>query len=1060
MQQHPQQQPATAPRPPGMQYAPRPQFNAAAPRGPGGGFNPLQPPRGSNFPPPPPQNFAPPGNNSNMGFKPANGIPPPNFSLQTPTQVVRPPPSSAPLLRGGGGGGAPPPRSVAAYPPQQQPPPRSQPQNFPQPPRMPTAQPAVLPPGPPGGGGLAPLQLPQQFAAPRGNLSSFPRPGSPMNQPPFPRPGSPMNQPPPPRPNSPMNQQPPRGFNPGPARGPVMVNPPPFRSGLAPPPTASFQPPPSSARSQPFAAGPPRPGSQFQQPPLLPQPSAVAPPPPRLSQQQQQPGQTAQPPSNRPNLDFPPTPVHINSMHYDLPKDSQPFVCGDVGNASYRYMRPTCRYIPTASSKLSELKLPLAILAQPFADPTAPEEHVAVSEWNNESGPVRCSRCRGYINCFAEIGRDNAKWECALCQHVNDLQVNYRGFAQSGNCAELKYGSVEFQVNESFFSANQPAPQLDLLFLVDANQASLRSGLFSYSLHSLAGKIKQCQFPPHARIAIVTYDEVGIHFYLPNVTTNAAALPPSSSSPPPRVLVCGDVDEGFSPLPSDAIMLSPTVQTKQLDELVQFVSGRFTLDPLQANSGSIGGAALASAVSCLKLGGGGRIVWLSAQLPIRGQGKLVERELPAIVGHADKEQQLYVANAEETFYNLTATACLQHNICLDVLACGPQFMDLATLVQITSTTGGTLDRIPGFAASNPLHRQQLDLHLSKLVLGTRAMGINLKARVSTGLTVKRLLGHGFADEQSFKIAVMSNEYCLGIELEHDGTKLNESQRVICQLAVLFTSPQGQRRLRVHNFALTAREQVSPRQFDQVSVANLWGKMSCLALAEKTVTKTREGLIKRLAMGLENGEVRNTLVTYCNSLLKSPALLVNKPLDQRLVREPFAFADARILSRFRLLEMSNDRFQQAMYPTVLDLSNPTSDPIRIPCGSECVKSEGIYLMFDGTRELDVFVGNRANPELVEAYFGASALTANRAVVCCALADRKTLPSQNLLRLCRLLLDGEPITSIRVNFAMHAEFFNEAKQMFPKLMEDKIYTEQALAGFMSYVNQMAVSAKNGG
>lgn len=832
------------------------------------------------------------------------------------------------------------------------------------------------------------------------------------------------------------------------------MTPPVFRAA-GPAPISSFQPPPS----QPFApGGAPRPGPPFQQPP-----SAMAPPPPRPSQfphqQQQQPGQPAQqPPSNRPNLDFPPTTVHINSVHHDLPRDSQPFVCGDVGNASYRYMRPTCRYIPTTSSKLGELKLPLAILAQPFADPAAPEEAVAVSEWNNESGPVRCSRCRGYINCFAEIGRDNAKWECALCQHVNDLQVNYRGFAQSGNCAELKHGSVEFQVNESFFSANQPAPRLDLLFLVDASQASLRSGLFSYSLHSLASKIKQAQFPPPARMAIVTYDEVGIHFYLPSVApTNAAN---AAAAPPPRVLVCGDVDEGFSPLPSDAIMLSPIAQAKQLDELVQFVSGRFAIDPLQANSGSIGGAALASAVSCLKLGGGGRIVWLSAQLPIRGQGKLVERELPAVCGHADKEQLLYVANAEETFYNLTATACLQHNICLDVLACGPQFMDLATLVQITSTTGGTLDRIPGFAASNPLHRQQLDLHLGKLVLGARALGINLKARVSTGLTVKRLLGHGFADEQSFKIAVMSNEYCLGIELEHDGTKLNESQRVICQLAVLFISPQGQRRLRVHNFALTAREQVSPRQFDQVSVANVWGKMSCLALAEKTVTKTREGLIKRLAMGLENGEVRNTLVTYCNSLLKSPALLVNKPLDQRLVREPFAFADARILSRFRLLEMSNDRFQQAMYPTVLDLSNPASEPVRIPCGSECVKSEGIYLLFDGTRELDVFVGNRANPELVEAYFGASALAANRAVVCCALADRKTLPSQNLLRLCRLLVGGEPITSIRVNFAMHAEFFNEAKQMFPKLMEDKIYTEQALAGFMSYVNQMAVSAKNGG
>jgi hypothetical protein len=68
-----------------------------------------------------------------------------------------------------------------------------------------------------------------------------------------------------------------------------------------------------------------------------------------------------------------------------------------------------------------------------------------------------------------------------------------------------------------------------------------------------------------------------------------------------------------------------------------------------------------------------------------------------------------------------------------------------------------------------------------------------------------------------------------------------------------------------------------------------------------------------------------------------------------------------------------------------------------------------------------------------------------MVVCTVQERNNPASKHLIA----ALGGIPV--VRVNFAAHANFFQEAKPLFVKLVEDKMFTEQSLVGFQALVSQ---------
>ena len=65
--------------------------------------------------------------------------------------------------------------------------------------------------------------------------------------------------------------------------------------------------------------------------------------------------------------------------------------------------------------------MPLAAVLQPFAD-VGPRESAVPFVECGEEGPVRCGRCRGYINPFARFMDGSSGWSCNLCGMANSTR--------------------------------------------------------------------------------------------------------------------------------------------------------------------------------------------------------------------------------------------------------------------------------------------------------------------------------------------------------------------------------------------------------------------------------------------------------------------------------------------------------------------------------------------------------------------------------------------------------------------------------------------------------------
>lgn len=120
-----------------------------------------------------------------------------------------------------------------------------------------------------------------------------------------------------------------------------------------------------------------------------------------------------------------------------------------AGNSLPRYLRPTLPVIPTNGQLLDTTALPFALLVQPFAQLRYDEAPVPlVSNWvsgesafaastatvpsgpeadasaggEEDAGPPRCEKCRGYINPWVRWVDGGRKWMCNLCGNNNNGQ--------------------------------------------------------------------------------------------------------------------------------------------------------------------------------------------------------------------------------------------------------------------------------------------------------------------------------------------------------------------------------------------------------------------------------------------------------------------------------------------------------------------------------------------------------------------------------------------------------------------------------------------------------------
>ncbi|KAJ1734799.1 COPII coat Sec23p-Sfb3p heterodimer component [Coemansia biformis] len=575
---------------------------------------------------------------------------------------------------------------------------------------------------------------------------------------------------------------------------------------------------------------------------------------------------------------------YSTALKSGVPLVSTNFTATDDGNSNPRFVRLTTYAVPHTEELLKASHMPLGMIVQPLADLVPTEEPVKLIDFGAE-GPIRCLRCKTYINPHMAFINGGKHFVCNICRHENNVPDDYfcnldmagRRLDQDTR-PELRNGTVEFVATKDFVT-HEPSPA-SFVFAIDVTWNAVQNGMVAQA----AAAIKDALYsgpglPPGARVAIITYDR-SVHFY---------SLLPSLDQA--QMLVVPDVNDIFVPI-NEGFAVDPAESRHVLEGLLDSLPAMFaqnrTAEPVLGAVVQVMHEALRSR--------GGKLLLFQTALPTFGPGSLRQRDDPKL-HNTDKERTLY--EPQTTFYRDWAVKLVEEGVSCSLYTFPSAYMDLATLSQLSTTTGGELYSYPGFSADRDGRRFAADLRSD--VQRTYGSNAVLRIRASDGLRVDEHYGNLFMrNHVDVELAGVSSDTAVGALLLHDG-KLDEKQDVYFQAALLYTTSDGQRRIRVHNLAVPCTTLIGNmfRGAEMDTSMNLIAKMA-VAEAQTAPLKTiREKLSDRCvqvltayrrncASGSPPGQLilpesYKLLPLYTLSLLKSPAFRggADVPIDQRL-----------------------------------------------------------------------------------------------------------------------------------------------------------------------------------
>jgi len=688
----------------------------------------------------------------------------------------------------------------------------------------------------------------------------------------------------------------------------------------------------------------------------------------------------------------------------EVPGALENFVAIDKGNCNPRFMSATTHRLPLNKEIAGKCGIPLGVRMQPFADQRCDRGELTIEAVDfGEDGPLRCSRCRGYINVFAKFVEYGRKWECNLCGVQNEVPRGYQcGTDTYGNRrdaadrAELSRGSVEFHVGKDMSGGVLREPII--VFTIDVSNYALTSGLLGVVVKTLKALLPSIPFPERTRVGIVTFHHA-LHFF-----------DLSAPSGQPTLAAVADVDEPFSPLPLTSWLPTLKDGLPALNALLDELPGMYT--PNTVRSGMSAGGAAVQAVLDGLADTGGSVIMICSTIPSVGLGKMKGREKQSYYG-TKAETELWRPRPPDSaapreggaFFSSVAKTCALKQVSVNILMASSFYTDLGTLGQLPLLTGGDLRFYDGFSGNRPSDCQRLYGDVQRMV--TRGGGLEavMKLRCSTGITPVFNGYHGpffraSPGSEELLFAAIDADKELALELEHDGTKLSEGKYVYLQLAILYTRRDGRRLIRVHNLSLKIADHL-PTIFRHASVGavvSLLTKRAAKDVLTKPLKDVREDITKRVVEVLykyrANVAVKSSsgqlilpeslklLAIYMNALFKSHAFAVNTPSEVR-VR-----ADVRASALFKLRAQASAVTLGFLYPRLLVLhplaegcgerkelpasgSQAPHSQVTLPVptwsSAEKLDGDGVYLLHDGQSIL-VHFGEHISKETAVLFLG--------------------------------------------------------------------------------------------
>jgi len=486
--------------------------------------------------------------------------------------------------------------------------------------------------------------------------------------------------------------------------------------------------------------------------------------------------------------------------------------------------------------------------------------------------------------------------------------------------------------------------------------------------------------PDGSRVAILTFDKV-LHFYNLTSTLDSA-----------QMLVVPDIDEPFVPI-SEGLLADPWDSRHVIEGLLDNLPSFFA-ESMVAEAAL--GAVVRGAQACLSTIGGQVNLFLST-IPTVGPGALKHREDSKLYG-TDKEKTLFLP--QDPFYRNAAEECAESGIGVNLFLFPSQYIDVASISQLSTVTGGDLFLHPRF---DPVRDEtKLKSQVQRTVLRETAYNATMRVRCSNGLRVQDHYGSFFQrNSTDLELGNIDADKAIGIRIKHDG-KLDERHEAYFQCAILYTTATGERRVRCHNLAVPVTSSLT-------NVFQYADLDSTVAYFAKEVTT--------LALSKPLKDVRNYMTEKCVKMLLSYRRNCARPASAGVLLLPESYklfplyalavnklkavkggnvtSDVRVYYMRILQALGVGQTMALLYPRMISLHNMADDdgfPIKLaqPDGSTIegarikapplmrlsylwMEQHGAYLIDNGDSCL-LWLGADVNPQLLEDLYGVNSLDA--------------------------------------------------------------------------------------
>ncbi|TMW54456.1 hypothetical protein DOY81_000448 [Sarcophaga bullata] len=647
------------------------------------------------------------------------------------------------------------------------------------------------------------------------------------------------------------------------------------------------------------------------------------------------------------------------------------YMVQDQGNSSPRLIRSSLYCVPATADLLKTTALPFSLIISPFARIAEGEYEPPIVDFGT-LGPIRCNRCKAYMSPnmqFVDAGR---RFQCLMCKVTTEVPTEYfQHLDHTGQRVdkyerpELVLGTYEFLATKDYCRNNTPPEIPAFIFVIDVSYNTIKSGL----VHLLCSQIKQIlkhlpvdqgQDKSKMRVGFITYNST-VHFY--NIKASLAQ---------PQMMVVGDVQDMFMPL-LDGFLCNPEESEVVIDALMEQIPKMF-VDTKETET--ILYPAIQAGLEALKASNcSGKLLVFNSSLPIaEAPGKLKNRDDRKLLG-TEKEKTVLVPQCQT--YNTLGQDCVQNGCSVDLFLFNNSYIDIATIGQVARLTGGEVYKYTYFQAE--IDGKRLITDIIKNISRPIAFDAVMRVRTSAGVRATDFYGHFFmTNTTDVELASVDCDKSIAIEIKHDD-KLPPEENVYLQIALLYTSCGGQRRLRILNVALKATTTIAEvfKSCDLDAIMLFFAKQSCFKLMELTPKAVKDTLIHRSAQILACYRKHCTTPSSAGQLILPECLKLLPLYISCLIKNDaisggsdMTLDDRSYVIQF-ILSMDLNMFVSYLYPRFLPIHTVDPDetelPMSIRCTHEKMSEDGAYILENGVHFF-IWLGQSLPQTFIQPLFG--------------------------------------------------------------------------------------------